>query len=75
MTKCALYYTMDVALNGDLLNSWGGFVQLSNQIGNISTQLSTASTAASTNLSNSAWLKTDLLALQQANINLYTNNN
>lgn len=74
MTKCALYYTVDVAINGDLLNKWGGFQQLSSQIGNISTQLGTASTAASANLSNSNWLVSDLTALRQANINLYTNN-
>jgi hypothetical protein len=75
MTKCALYYSMDVAINGDLENGWGGFSQLANQIGNISSQLSTASTAASANISNSDWLMADYTALQQANINLYTNNN
>jgi hypothetical protein len=75
MTKCALYYSVDVAVNGDQANHWGGFAQLANQIGNISTQLGTASTAASANLSNSAWLVDDLTVLEQANINLYTNNN
>jgi hypothetical protein len=75
MTKCALYYSMDVALNGDLPNGWGGFTLLANQIGNISTQLGTASTAASMNISSSEWLLADLTALQQANINLYKDNN
>lgn len=75
MTKCALYYSVDVAINGDDNSGWGGFVPLSQKIGNISTQLSTASTAASANLSNSNWLVTDLTALRQANINLYKNNN
>lgn len=75
MTKCALYYSIDVAVNGDLDKGWGGFTQLASQIGNISSQLSTASTAASANISNSDWLMSDFTALKQANINLYTNNN
>jgi hypothetical protein len=74
MTKCALYYSIDVAVNGDLENGWGGFALLANQIGNMSSQLSTASTAASANISNSDWLLSDLTALKQANINLHTNN-
>lgn len=41
---------LDVAKNGDQTNGWGGFTQLSNQIGNISSLLSTASTAVSTEL-------------------------
>ena len=75
MTKCALYYSIDVAINGDLQNGWGGFTLLASQIGNISSQLSTASTAASANIANSDWLMNDFTALEQANINLYTNNN
>jgi hypothetical protein len=63
-----------MALNGDLPNGWGGFALLANQIGNISTQLGTASTAASMNISSSEWLLADLTALQQANINLYKDN-
>lgn len=74
MTKCALYYSLDVAVNGDLEQGWGGFAVLASQIGNISSQLSTASTAASASLANSDWLLSDLTALEQANINLFTNN-
>lgn len=40
----------------------------------MSSQLSTASTAASINISNSDWLLNDLTAFKQANINLHTNN-
>ena len=43
--------SLDVALNGDQTNSWGGFSQLSTQIGNVSSQLTTASTAVNTDLS------------------------
>lgn len=75
MTKCTLYYSLDIALNGDLNNGWGGFTQLANQIGNISNQLTTTSTAINANISNSEWIITDLNALRQQNVNLYTKNN
>jgi hypothetical protein len=75
MTKCSLYYSLDVALNGDLSNGWGGFVQLANQIGNISLQLTTTSTAINANISNSEWLISDFQALKQQNVNLYLRNN
>ena len=74
MTKCSLYYTMDVALNGDLANNWGGFTQLSNQISNISSLVATAGTEINTYLANSEFLLTDLDSLRQQNIKLYTNN-
>jgi hypothetical protein len=61
-------------VNGDLTNSWGGFSQLTNQIGNISSQLNTANTAINSDLSNKDWLLTDFNSLRQQNINLYTNN-
>lgn len=44
--------SLDVALNGDQDNNWGGFTLLSHQIGNISSLLSTASTEVTTTLSN-----------------------
>lgn len=74
-TKCGLYTSLDVAINGDLANGWGGFTQLSNQIGNISSLLSTASTAASTNLANNGWLITGMNGLKEQNIQIYKNNN
>ena len=64
-TKCGLYTTLDVALNGDQTNNWGGFKQISSQIGNVSSQLSTASTAVSTDLSNNEWLLTSMQALKE----------
>lgn len=73
-TKCGLYTALDVAVNGDQTNGWGGFTQLANQIGNVSTLLSTASTAASTNLANNAWLITNMAALKEQNIKIYKNN-
>ena len=61
-------------MNGDLTNGWGGFSQLTDQIGNISSQLNTANTAINSDLSNKDWLSTDFNSLKQQNINLYTNN-
>jgi hypothetical protein len=66
---------LDVAINGDQTNGWGGFTQLSNQIGNVSTLLTTASTAASTNLANNGWLITGMNGLKEQNIQIYKNNN
>lgn len=73
-TKCGLYTSLDVAINGDQANGWGGFSQLTSQIGNLSTLLSTASTAATANLSNNGWLVSSMAALQEQNINLYKDN-
>jgi hypothetical protein len=51
-TKCSIYYTLDVALNGDQQGKWGGFAQIKNQIGNISNLLTSTSTSINTNLAN-----------------------
>ena len=60
MTKCSLYYSLDVALNGDSNSGWGGFLQISSQVGNLSSQLVTASTAVNAQLAGSDWLLTDM---------------
>jgi len=74
MTKCSIYYTLDVAINGDQTNKWGGFTQLKSQIGNVSNLLSTASTSINTNLAGNDWLSTGMTTLIQMNMNIYTNN-
>lgn len=74
MTKCSLYYSLDVALNGDTNSGWGGFLQISSQVGNLSSQLITASTAVNAQLSGSDWLLTDMETMRQANANLYKDN-
>jgi hypothetical protein len=73
-TKCGLYLTLDVAKNGDQANGWGGFTQISSQIGNVSTQLATASTAVSMDLAGNTWLYTSMQALKEQNLNLYKDN-
>jgi hypothetical protein len=42
-TQCSLYNGLDVTLNGDTSKNWGGFATLKNQVGNISSLLTTAS--------------------------------
>lgn len=74
MTRCSLYYSLDIALNGDSNTGWGGFLQISSQVGNISSQLITASTAVNAQLSGSDWLLTDMETLRQTNANLFKNN-
>jgi hypothetical protein len=74
-TKCSIYTALDVAINGDQTNNWGGFSQIKNQIGNISSLLTTTSTSISTNLAGNDWLKTGMDSLNQMNTDLYKNNN
>lgn len=80
-TKCSLYTTLDVTSNGDQSKNWGGFNQLKNQVGNISSLLTTASNQINTNfrgadgLSNDDWIVDDMQSMKQQNLNLYRNNN
>ncbi|CAM6002166.1 unnamed protein product [Sphagnum balticum] len=74
MTKCSIYYSLDVAINGDTANNWGGFGQMQMQIGNISTLLSSASNLVNSQLTGNDWLITGMAALRQANNDLYKNN-
>lgn len=42
-TQCSLYNMLDITKNGEQAKQWGGFNQLKNQVGNISSLLTTAS--------------------------------
>lgn len=75
MTKCSMYYALDVAINGDQTNSWGGFGQLHTQIGNVTSLLADASNYINGNLTGNDWLLTGMTNLQQMNLDLYKNNN
>ena len=61
-----MYTTLDVTSNGDQSKNWGGFNQLKNQVGNISSLLTTASNQINTNfrgadgLSNDDWIVDDM---------------
>eukprot|EP00919_Chromeraceae_sp_WS-2016_P071598 GHVR01169532.1.p1 GENE.GHVR01169532.1~~GHVR01169532.1.p1 ORF type:complete len:117 (-),score=28.61 GHVR01169532.1:1128-1478(-) len=61
-------------MNGDQSNNWGGFVQLKNQVGNISSLLTSASTSISTHFTGDSWLVDDMIAMNKANLNIYKNN-
>jgi hypothetical protein len=80
LTKCSLYNALDITKNGDQLKNWGGFKQLKNQVGNISTLLTTASLQVnkyfrgSDGLSDDDWLVEDMNKMKKANLDLYRNN-
>lgn len=73
-TKCAIFKSLDVAMNGDQNNKWGGFQQLQNQVGNISTLLTSASSQITANLASNDWLVDGMQTLKNKNINIYTSN-
>ena len=79
-TKCSLFNMLDVTKNGDQTKNWGGFGQLKNQVGNISTLLTTASFQVNKNfrgadgLSNDDWLIDDMYKMKKANFDIYKNN-
>ena len=50
-TKCSLYNLLDISINGDLDNGWGGFQDLKFKIGNISSLLDSAATQVTTYVS------------------------
>ena len=39
MVKCSMYYSLDVATNGDQNNSWSGFGQVKSQLSEITAKL------------------------------------
>jgi hypothetical protein len=73
-TKCSLYVILNSALNGDQTRNWGGFNQLKEHVGNISTLLNTASSQFTSTLSGNDWLYYDMSDLKQKNYNIYKNN-
>jgi hypothetical protein len=73
-SKCSLYIVLNTALNGDQTRNWGGFTQLKDHVGNISTLLSTASTQFTSTLDGNDWLYNDMQVLKQINNNIYKDN-
>lgn len=69
-----MYYNIDVAINGDANNNWGGFVLLTSQVGNISSQIADLGTSITSNIGTTNTLVSGLAALRQKNMNLYNNN-
>lgn len=74
MVKCSLYYSLDIALNGDVSSNWGGFTQFSSQMSNITAQLTNAGTAITSTFGSSNSLSSKQQALRQQNINIYQSN-
>jgi hypothetical protein len=68
-----MFYSLDVATNGDVNKNWGGFSQLATQISNVSALLTNAGSSIASNFISTT-LTTSLAALRQQNINIYINN-
>lgn len=58
MTKCSMYYNIDVATNGLQERNWGGFGQVQSQLSSISDLISTTATEATNTLSDNDWITT-----------------
>ena len=56
MTRCSMYYTLDISLNGDPDGQWGGFSQVQTQLSDVVTQLNSTVTAAAS-LANNEWIR------------------
>jgi hypothetical protein len=71
---------LDVTKNGEQAKQWGGFSQLKNQVGNISSLLTTASSEVNKNfkgfdgLSNDDWIVDNMEAMKKSNLDFYRNN-
>jgi len=50
MVKCAFYYSLDVALNGDLDYKWGGFSQIKSKLENVTTLIDATVLSINSNL-------------------------
>lgn len=69
LTSCSIYLTIDSAINGD--GTWGGFINLRDQVGNITNLLSSAVTQMQIYFTADSWLVDTMTQMQQANLNIY----
>lgn len=51
MFKCSMYYSLDVASNGEQSRNWGGFAQVQSQLSSISGLLDSTAATVSSSLS------------------------
>jgi len=71
---------LDITKNGEQTKQWGGFSQLKNQVGNISSLLTTTSSEVNKNfkgfdgLSNDDWIIDKMEEMKKLNLDLYKNN-
>lgn len=70
-TKCALYASLDVALNGDDLH-WGGFSHIKDQVGNISLLLPSASTQINSYFDDDEAIQLSMSNMRQNNLEVYS---
>lgn len=70
-TKCGIYGTLDVALNGDNSN-WGGFSHIKSQVGNISKLLNSTNSQINTYFDDNTNIKDAMDSMMADNIKIYT---
>lgn len=51
-----MYFSVDVATNGEQTQSWGGFGQVQSQLSSIASQVDSTSTTVSNSLSGNDWI-------------------
>lgn len=73
--KCGMFNALDVTINGDVNNNWGGFSQVLLQSSNVSSLLADASASLTATFSGTNTLTQSLAAFRQQNSNIYLNNN
>ena len=69
-----MYYTLDVATNGEQSRNWGGFGQVQSQLSSISGLINSTAQTVSTSLSGNDWIIDGFNTLESMNLDLYTNN-
>jgi hypothetical protein len=69
-----LFNALDVAINGDVNNNWGGFSQITSQSSNVSTLLASSGGSISAVFNTTNTLPASLAAFRQQNINIFNNN-
>lgn len=72
-TKCGLYGSLDVALNGDNKN-WGGFTHIKDQVGNISKLLNSTNSQINTYFNDNTDIKDAMSQMKADNKKLFTSN-
>lgn len=52
IVKCSLYYSLDIASNGEQTKNWGGFGQVQSQLSSIAGLINSTATTVSSSLSS-----------------------
>jgi hypothetical protein len=73
--KCGMFSALDITINGDINNNWGGFSQVLSQSSNVSVLLADASASLTATFGGTNTLNKNLAAFRQQNSYIFLNNN